>query len=209
MGQGWLPRYVKLTDLDIDEAARLLLASAAIPYAVRRVFMNGQFYADGGIIDNIPLNKALEFDCDLIIVVYLTADVTLPQQVLGHIPRLRRAINLASSEPTDLLHLYHEWLETDEARMSVRPFPRTEGGESLEDVSGIPWYEHLSFAPSSGHRYEVVPCTEVENIPEIVHVIPSQPLGGLLRGTLNFSSRKSRKLFALGYADMHRVITEM
>ena len=56
---------------------------------------------------------------------------------------------------------------------------------------------------------QLVPCEMLDNVPQIVHVVPSQDTGGLILGTLGFRRRKARKLINLGYVDMLRVVESL
>lgn len=41
----------------------------------------------------------------------------------------------------------------------------------------------------------------------VVEIIPSQPLGNIIKGTLNFSARQIQELIDLGYQDTLRVLS--
>lgn len=47
-----------------------LLASAAIPPFFEPISIGGKLYSDGGLVSNIPLEKAIQEGCDQIIVMY-------------------------------------------------------------------------------------------------------------------------------------------
>lgn len=47
----------------------VIRASASLPIVSRPVEWNGQKYLDGGLADNIPLDKCLELGCDKVIIV--------------------------------------------------------------------------------------------------------------------------------------------
>jgi hypothetical protein len=95
---GLLPTYFDLAAASREEVLSYLLSSAALPGAFRRVRVRGQYLLDGGAVENVPLQKALEYDCDVVFVIYLRADVTLPGTVLAQIPILRRALCLAKMD---------------------------------------------------------------------------------------------------------------
>lgn len=46
-----------------------LRASGSLPFISHRVRINGEEYLDGGLVDNIPLDKAFEEGCDKVVVV--------------------------------------------------------------------------------------------------------------------------------------------
>lgn len=61
------PEYLKVSDAktQIDS----IRASAALPFLSRKVVIDGEQYLDGGITDNIPLDKCTAEGCDRIVVV--------------------------------------------------------------------------------------------------------------------------------------------
>ena len=72
--------YATITNIETGEAEYVRLhstweqmdvirASASLPIVSRPVEWNGQKYLDGGLADNIPLDKCLELDCDKVIIV--------------------------------------------------------------------------------------------------------------------------------------------
>ena len=72
--------YATITNMETGEAEYVRLhstwdqmdvirASASLPIVSRPVEWNGQKYLDGGLADNIPLDKCLELDCDKVIIV--------------------------------------------------------------------------------------------------------------------------------------------
>ena len=46
-----------------------LRASGSLPFISHRVKIDGEEYLDGGLVDNIPLDKAFEEGCDKVVVV--------------------------------------------------------------------------------------------------------------------------------------------
>ena len=72
--------YATITNMETGEAEYVRLhstwdqmdvirASASLPIVSRPVEWNGQKYLDGGLADNIPLDKCLELGCDKVIIV--------------------------------------------------------------------------------------------------------------------------------------------
>lgn len=85
---------------------QIIRASASLPFLSRKVKIGEEEYLDGGIVDNIPLEKCMEEGCDRIIVV-----LTRPQGVLvdDHLsllgrlfypayPALQKAIDVRNEE---------------------------------------------------------------------------------------------------------------
>ena len=59
--------YVKLRST--WDQMDVIRASASLPIISRPVVINGQKYLDGGLADNIPLDKCLEQGCDKVVIV--------------------------------------------------------------------------------------------------------------------------------------------
>ncbi len=59
--------YVRITDT--WEQMDVIRASASLPIICQPVEWNGEKYLDGGLADNIPLDKCLELGCDKVIIV--------------------------------------------------------------------------------------------------------------------------------------------
>ena len=62
-----LPEYLKVTDA--KEQIDYIRASASLPFLSRKVIIEGEPYLDGGISDNIPLDKCIGEGCERIVVV--------------------------------------------------------------------------------------------------------------------------------------------
>lgn len=72
--------YATVTNVETGEAEYILLkncqtqidvirASASLPLVSRKVEIDGKKYLDGGVVDNIPLDRCIEEGCDRIIIV--------------------------------------------------------------------------------------------------------------------------------------------
>ena len=61
------PEYVRITNT--WEQMDVIRASASLPIISRPVEWQGQKYLDGGLADNIPLDKCLELGCNKVIIV--------------------------------------------------------------------------------------------------------------------------------------------
>ncbi len=73
--------YFKLNDCNEEEIKERVLASCAIPHIFKPIIIDDMRYADGGIhsplylkdnVDNVPINPLKRYNCDIIIVVYLS-----------------------------------------------------------------------------------------------------------------------------------------
>lgn len=75
-----------------DTLYRLLLASAAIPLAFPKQEVNGRFYVDGGLADNVPLGALAKVGCTHAIVIHLSNGAAwsrheFPMQIIEVLPR--------------------------------------------------------------------------------------------------------------------------
>lgn len=61
------PEYIKIDDAEKD--MEYFRASGSMPFVSKPVEINGNFYLDGAMSDAVPIKKALESDCEKIIVV--------------------------------------------------------------------------------------------------------------------------------------------
>lgn len=48
-----------------------VLASAALPAALPPVVIDGEHYIDGGVIDNVPISRAITLGCDRVVVLHV------------------------------------------------------------------------------------------------------------------------------------------
>lgn len=62
-----LAEYVRITNT--WQQMDVIRASASLPIICKPVEWNGEMYLDGGLVDNVPLEKCLELGCDKVIIV--------------------------------------------------------------------------------------------------------------------------------------------
>jgi len=62
--------YINLKNAEPEQVRDFLRAGVAMPMFVRAVKVNGQRYADGGLIDNIPVKPMVKYPIDYAIVVH-------------------------------------------------------------------------------------------------------------------------------------------
>jgi hypothetical protein len=179
--QPYVPEYRCLqeeTDLDIH---RLVLQSAAIPFGVfplRRIGRSG--YVDGGVADNVPIQPLIDAGCTCIVVIHLNDEadcdgwrLTDQDDLWGRLGQLRELRRLAALGREHTIEDI-----TQQARMrAASPSLRRE--ETNRDLL-------------NDHRRSPV---------TFVHIVPSEPLGGIFKGTMNFRATKARHLIELGGHD--------
>src|SRR5262249_28779285 len=74
----WRTGHLKVfenRDLTDEIGPDAVLASTALPGIFPQVEIDGEYYADGGVVMNTPLNLAIEAGADVLHIVYLNPDV--------------------------------------------------------------------------------------------------------------------------------------
>lgn len=70
-------KYFRLNDYDNETGKKMVLASASLPLIYDSTELFGERYIDGGMADNVPIQPAYGENCDIIIVVLLSKEVTI------------------------------------------------------------------------------------------------------------------------------------
>ena len=143
-----LPEYMKTDD---PERAKLIgRASCSMPGLTSPVEIDGQLYLDGGICDSIPAERALNNDCDKLVVVltrkkgnYSTfneAAKILFRRIYGSHPEFLKALMDRNDLYKDQVALCEE-LERNDKAMIIRPTIQEVGRlESNEDDLLLSYY---------------------------------------------------------------------
>jgi predicted acylesterase/phospholipase RssA len=167
--------YFKINETKNDEEAiSWLMQTAALPevFPLRPVL--GQDVVDGGIADNVPIFPTLIHKPDMFIVLYL-----------------------------DHAYAYDGDLWVNESArtswMAEKFFQTLQNRQKAEATRQEYILKHGRIV--DGNRPTFTPAVPYFSAAQFLPIIPSAPLGGLLRGTLNFSERKARRLIALGFRD--------
>jgi NTE family protein len=127
-----LPFYIAVSNLNKGEVEyhnkgllyQAVLASSSIPVLFSPIEINGQFYVDGGLMDNIPV-EPIKHDCEKIIVVNISpinpqeaftnlikiASRTFYMNVNANVPRIRKYTTIfiepEGIDKYDILNLSH------------------------------------------------------------------------------------------------------
>ena len=179
LARAYLPSYTRLNAEPPDRIVQLLLASTSLPFGIfpNRV-VNEAGWLDGGLADNTPVLPLINDGCDLIIVVHLDHRLSSREDLDAVV-----AARIADLErKLDIEHDSERNFQSFVARHGTR-------------VSSSDWPD-----PVTQHPERDVP------LPQLVHIVPSRGLGGLLRGTLRFSPRRATWLMRLGHADAMRAL---
>ena len=66
--------YFKYDVNNIEEVKKIFLATSALPAIYEPEEINGKYYIDGGLVNNIPIQPLYGEGCDIIIVAHLSKD---------------------------------------------------------------------------------------------------------------------------------------
>ncbi len=99
-----LPKPMAITATDIDTGkpvvftegplARLLAASSAVPVVFDPLEYDGKLLADGGVVDNVPIDAARELGADRIIAVNVGGGFSLEERPEGRIEYANRIYHI-------------------------------------------------------------------------------------------------------------------
>jgi NTE family protein len=177
-------------DLNETYGPNAILASTAIPGIFPQVEIDGEYYADGGVVMNTPLNLGIDAGADILHVIYLDPEVKaipiLPvRNAIDTFSRLF-AIQFAATINRDIAvaRQINEGLEVIERVARGGPLserdtrPLVLAAKRLSTLNDYSKYRKITI-----HRYQ-----------------PRDTLRGVL-GLLNFSRNKSIALLNRGIAD--------
>jgi predicted acylesterase/phospholipase RssA len=186
------PLYQALADVEssggINWVYDLLMWSSTLPIVFPARRLNGAWIVDGGLADNLPIRPLLQHGCTRILVIHLNA--TGLDVVDG------RSFNVLTKE--GLLQKL-EWQERLESL--GKHYRRIEAS-----IAPLGWGE-LNSALSGDPVLD--PSRKIPLTAEVIHVVPSGPLGSFITGTLNFTGKNARWLMQLGERDMNEVLDEL
>lgn len=178
------------SDLADEIAPKAILASTAIPGIFPQIEIEGEYYADGGVVMNTPMNLAIDAGADILHVIYLDPEVKaiplLP--VRNTIDTFSRffAIQFAATINRDMevTKQINEGLEVVSKAASGAPLSTTEvrafilAAKRLSTLEDYAKYRRITI-----HRYQ-----------------PQDTLR-TLSGLLNFNRNKSLDLIARGFQE--------
>jgi len=188
---GWLPDYIRMDALGSRDFVDVLLTSAGLPgiFPPREVL--GEEAIDGGWCDNTPLAPLLYADgavSDLIFVIHLD------DQAASN--RYRFNEDEWGGEMTG-----RRLVEENAPIMWKRQSPEKEAWKQ----GGVTVIKHTRPRPVRDADSAGAETT----LPRILHVIPSEPLGGFFNGTLGFSPTRGTELMEMGKRDMNAVLESL
>ena len=150
-----------------------IMASGAMPLLFPWQYIDGVPHWDGGIMANIPIQAALDYGADEIIVVLLSP--------VGHTPQA-----LPGNVPTALEVVFEQFLSG-----SYHSALRASGYEDT------PLPSSLSSHTISSHTINDKRCEPHKRHPNIITLAPGKMLG--FKSLLNFSVSQAQRLIDEGY----------
>lgn len=167
----WIPEYVMLNDLEVEEAIQFTIASAALPFGiVRSVQIRGQVYVDGGVADNVPVLPVAR-EADEVWVVLLSR-------------------YMSTQAACESERLTSDRLREIQRKIDVASFPIPDV-EALSDV-----HEQIN---NNTQIIEMDDTLEQPRV--MYFYPEAKGLGGLLSGTLNFKAKYAKDIMEQGYGD--------
>jgi predicted acylesterase/phospholipase RssA len=189
----WSTGQLRIFDneqLDSELGPKAIQASTAIPGIFPQVEIEGEYYVDGGVVMNTPLNLGIDAGADILHVIYLDPDIKaiplLPvRNAIDTISRLF-AIQFAATLNRDIAvaKQINEGLEVMQKVLGGGPVSTKDVRAFILVAKRISEVEdYLKYRKITIHRYQ-----------------PRDTLRGIL-GLLNFSRNKSLTLIKQGIED--------
>jgi hypothetical protein len=172
------PIYSRVDMVGSDAASDALLASSALPLGVvaaRYRRSDGARLVDGGVADNIPWFPLVsEEACDELVIVHCNPSKIWNNKISLRNWQLRDRLNRVID--LNLKKKDYDKVQSDGSR-AFRPDTETDGPPTK------------------------VPFRQPQNWPTmVINVAPKEPLGGLIMGTLGFSTKICRERLERGLA---------
>lgn len=180
----FFPWYFPVHSLDPETATDAIVASAALPFGlVNSIKIDNRRYVDGGVVDNCPIYPLIVTEgCDEVIVIKaspLTPEDSLTPQYLSRIDRLNRVREFAP--PTT-------YWEQDWPDQYLNPLPRPYWRSEPPVVIPLTDYTKTTCRP--------------------LFLAPSDSLGNMRSGTMNFTPDYTMRTMERGYKDALAFIKE-
>jgi len=190
-----VPRYIDISkQTDLASVADAVLQSAALPIFFPATKAGEETLRDGGLIDNVPVGPTLAHPLDLLIVVSLNHDHGL-RRVFWSCQQVARRLELERIGFAGAVKLFDDWRVQNEIK-------------SLHRTKQFPfatWTRPANCEP----LVPLVPLNVARIAYGIVHIKPSEDLGGFLKGTVNFGRRRAKRLVEMGYHDLLSTLDEL
>lgn len=177
-------------DLTDDLGPKAIMASTAIPGIFPQVEVDGEYYADGGVVMNTPLSPAIKAGADILHMVYLDPDV----KAIPLLP-VRDAVDTFSRYMTIgfAAAVNHDIETARQINRGIDVLERAARGDALSEADLQPFIlaaGKLAALASKKHYKKLV----------IHKYQPRDTIGGLL-GMLNFNRDRIFDLIDRGFQD--------
>lgn len=188
----FLPRYVSLGDEEREKGVAfthlMLTASSALPVLFPVLQIGDWWIADGGTADNLPIKALLDKGCTRIFVIHLDhrGRDHIDGKAFDVLTKEGLLEKLKWQERLERLDYYYPRIDNLITSLAADLIAQLVGGDPV-----------------------LKPDYKPELSAQVIHVVPSLPLGNLLTGTLNFTSRKARWLIKLGECDMNAALASI
>lgn len=188
----FIPRYVSLGDEErekgVDFTHLMLTASSALPLFFPVLQIDNLWITDGGTADNLPIKALLDMGCTRIFVIHLDHDGKdhIDGKAFDVLTKEGLLEKLKWQKRLERLDYYYPRIDNLIASHAADLITQLVGGDPV-----------------------LKPDYKPELSAEVIHILPSLPLGNLLTGTLNFTSRKARWLIKLGECDMDAALANI
>jgi NTE family protein len=184
-------RTFDFPNLDDEQVWAAISASAAIPCIFPAVKMAGEYYIDGGVLQNTPLTDAIDEGATEIHVVSLTpADPNRSEEYTGTTFDILSRVLLAVVEANIRQDL--EWVK--EINRGTEAIGRIAGGREFDASDARP------IAIAVGRMENQLSADELPRPVTVHRYFPQKALGGLV-DMLNFDRAHIEKLIQRGYDD--------
>jgi NTE family protein len=184
-------RTFDFPNLDDEQVWAAIHASAAIPCLFPAVKMVGEFYIDGGVLQNTPLTDAVDEGATEVHVVSLTpADPNRSEEYSGTTLDILSRILLSVVEANIRQDL--EWVK--EINRGIEAIRRIAGGREFDASDARP------IAIAVGRMENQLSADEFPRLVTVHRYFPQKTLGGLV-DMLNFDRAEIEKLIQRGYDD--------
>lgn len=180
--------YFENRDMTVDVGPKIIQASSAVPGFFPRVNVNGIEYGDGGVIENSPLQGAVEANADVIHVV-----TSLPSTA-----------NIPAAETINTLDTMYRMLVINVSKSIRRDIERY---RNVNDALLV--LEKMREAKQNGAPYQllqqIIDRIMRQNDPDYrritIHVhLPPDPIANIL-DFVNFDREYLQQLIRKGYSD--------
>jgi hypothetical protein len=203
-----LPHYVDISRVTTERRHELLLTSAAMPIIFPARRREGpSFGLDGGLVDSTPITPLLALDVDRIVVIHISNHPWRSIQYVGHrLPDYEWVYRLKQVGVRGCFEIWWDWAEKTVDRFTERFVDAKDlrlkiVRRHLRGKRLVPWHELVSeFRKHGDVTLFPGPNHHIDDS-KVLHVIPSCPMNGLVRGTLNFRPSNIQRLMACGHRD--------